>query len=224
MLPFARRISTASLIVLASITGACADANLTGVAVPKQPAHSVSIAAATAWTASGPGFVATDVDSASDVAVVYDYGPGDFNVHTWDFETTADQTATVTLPWSYIGEHPTFSGGSTVVLYAVVNDAVVATLVDQVLTFGSFTFSGTYTFTVSAGDTYGFRFGGSSNTDPEVREPELSGRLAVDLPEAPVEPVDPVTKDDCKDGGWMAYGFRNQGQCIAFVETGHDSR
>jgi len=216
-----RRISTASIVVLAAITGACADANPTGVAVPKQPAHSVSLAAATAWTASGPGYVEVFVDSAGDPAVAYDYGPGDFNVYTWDFATTADQTATVTLPWSYIGEHPTFSGGSTVVLYAVVNDAVVATLVDQVLTFGSFTFSGTYTFNVSAGDTYGFRFGGSSNTDPEVREPELGGRLAVDLPEAP---ADPVTKDDCKDGGWMAYGFRNQGQCIAFVETGHDSR
>ena len=35
---------------------------------------------------------------------------------------------------------------------------------------------------------------------------------------------DPETKDDCKNGGWEDYGFRNQGQCIRFVNTGQDSR
>lgn len=36
--------------------------------------------------------------------------------------------------------------------------------------------------------------------------------------------LDPETKADCKNGGWAAYGFRNQGQCIRFVNTGKDSR
>ncbi|MEO8578227.1 MAG: hypothetical protein ABI556_16060 [Gemmatimonadales bacterium] len=40
----------------------------------------------------------------------------------------------------------------------------------------------------------------------------------------PPPPVEPVTKDDCKQGGWADFGFRNQGQCIRFVETGMDSR
>lgn len=35
---------------------------------------------------------------------------------------------------------------------------------------------------------------------------------------------DAQTKDDCKNGGWANYGFANQGQCIRFVNTGHDSR
>ena len=35
---------------------------------------------------------------------------------------------------------------------------------------------------------------------------------------------DPQSKEDCKDGGWEQYGFRNQGQCVRFVETGGDSR
>lgn len=35
---------------------------------------------------------------------------------------------------------------------------------------------------------------------------------------------DAQTKDDCKNDGWQDYGFRNQGQCIRFVETGKDSR
>lgn len=29
----------------------------------------------------------------------------------------------------------------------------------------------------------------------------------------------PGTVDDCKDGGWQTYGFRNQGQCIASLEA-----
>lgn len=35
---------------------------------------------------------------------------------------------------------------------------------------------------------------------------------------------DPETKQDCKKGGWKDYGFKNQGQCIKFVNTGKDSR
>lgn len=35
---------------------------------------------------------------------------------------------------------------------------------------------------------------------------------------------DPETKDDCKQGSWEEYGFKNQGQCIQFVNTGKDSR
>jgi hypothetical protein len=37
-------------------------------------------------------------------------------------------------------------------------------------------------------------------------------------------PVDPEDKDDCRDGGWDRYGFRNQGQCVRFLEAGKDSR
>lgn len=31
-------------------------------------------------------------------------------------------------------------------------------------------------------------------------------------------------KDQCKGGQWEAMGFKNQGQCVRFVETGRDSR
>ena len=27
----------------------------------------------------------------------------------------------------------------------------------------------------------------------------------------------PASKDDCKDGGWQSYGFKNQGQCVSSV-------
>jgi len=35
---------------------------------------------------------------------------------------------------------------------------------------------------------------------------------------------DAQTKEDCKNGGWQNYGFRNQGLCIQFFNTGKDSR
>jgi hypothetical protein len=28
-----------------------------------------------------------------------------------------------------------------------------------------------------------------------------------------------LTKDQCKKGGWRALGFRNQGQCVSFVQA-----
>ena len=36
--------------------------------------------------------------------------------------------------------------------------------------------------------------------------------------------LSPTSKDDCKNGGWKTFGFKNQGQCIRFVNTGKDSR
>jgi len=32
------------------------------------------------------------------------------------------------------------------------------------------------------------------------------------------------TKDDCKNNGWVQFGFKNQGQCVRFIEAGKDSR
>jgi len=33
-------------------------------------------------------------------------------------------------------------------------------------------------------------------------------------------PTAPTSKDQCKHGGWRNYGFKNQGQCVAFVQRG----
>jgi len=33
-------------------------------------------------------------------------------------------------------------------------------------------------------------------------------------------PLPPQSKDDCTDGGWRRYGFKNQGQCVASVRRG----
>ena len=53
--------------------------------------------------------------------------------------------------------------------------------------------------------------------------PADEGLTGYDLTISPAD-VDPQSKDQCKDGSWESYGFRNQGQCIKFVNTGQDSR
>jgi hypothetical protein len=40
----------------------------------------------------------------------------------------------------------------------------------------------------------------------------------------PAAPAEPVSHEDCLNGGWTEFAFRNQGQCMKFVETGMDSR
>jgi virginiamycin B lyase len=32
--------------------------------------------------------------------------------------------------------------------------------------------------------------------------------------------LEPTSKDECKRGGWRQFGFRNQGQCVSFVQRG----
>jgi hypothetical protein len=35
---------------------------------------------------------------------------------------------------------------------------------------------------------------------------------------------DATTRADCVSGGWEEFGFKNQGQCVRFINTGKDSR
>jgi hypothetical protein len=52
---------------------------------------------------------------------------------------------------------------------------------------------------------------------PAPTSPIISGDLVVHD-----SPALPVSKDECKNGGWQSYGstFNNQGQCVAFVQRG----
>ena len=34
----------------------------------------------------------------------------------------------------------------------------------------------------------------------------------------------PASKEECKHGGWQRFGFKNQGQCIAFVNHAQQTR
>jgi hypothetical protein len=71
----------------------------------------------------------------------------------------------------------------------------------------------TFTFTLIA-----------SGEPPTVCPPTLGiGGSALGLGDVVVvdAPALPTSKDQCKNGGWQSFGvFKNQGDCISFVETG----
>ncbi len=71
--------------------------------------------------------------------------------------------------------------------------------------------------TLQAGHTYTLRYDfaianrHSESDDPATAEGDFHFTIS-------------FTKDQCKNKGWEAFGFRNQGECVRFIETGLDSR
>ncbi len=62
-------------------------------------------------------------------------------------------------------------------------------------------------------------------TPPDSSLWDSEAVIAEDDSTVTTDPLEaPTTMDDCRDGGWQALEFRNQGQCIRFVNTGKDSR
>lgn len=178
-------------------------------------------AALPAWSASGPGTVNLLSDGVTtDPAMSYSLsGSVVSNTQTFELSTTATQGGAVTLPFTYSGFHAFFH--VRVFVNAFVTNGSGTTTIPLISQFqancctppsGGFDLSGSVTLNVAPGDVYGFRFGGS-NQDSDSR---LLGTFLVDL-------LHPDDKDECKEGGWEAFRFKNQGQCVRF-ETGKDSR
>jgi hypothetical protein len=67
-------------------------------------------------------------------------------------------------------------------------------------------------------DTFGLALPGRAPTDcspsPFGQAPILTGDITV----VDAEPAPLTSKDQCKEGGWEQFGFKNQGQCVAFVQ------
>ncbi len=59
-----------------------------------------------------------------------------------------------------------------------------------------------------------FRDGGTAGWDGLASAQAATG-IDYDLTITPTN--GPATMDDCKDGNWEAYGFKNHGQCVSFV-------
>jgi len=57
-----------------------------------------------------------------------------------------------------------------------------------------------------------------------IFNPRNGGRYTQDFIIADIEISEPENIRDCMQGGWEEFGFRNQGQCIRFVNTKKDSR
>jgi hypothetical protein len=152
------------------------------------------------WSASGPGTVTLIGDgSTSDPSFSYEYctqpgcsdtGGGGVPTQTWTFEATAATAETVTLPYTYTGNHR--YAGVTVFLNSFVTPAEESTTTTPLVSAGpascvdpgcagdtpsgGFTYTGTQTFTLSAGETYGFTLGGGNGDSDSI----LQGTFTLD--------------------------------------------
>jgi hypothetical protein len=69
-------------------------------------------------------------------------------------------------------------------------------------------------------DTFSILALGRSTIDCSPSSPTTIALLTSgDITVVDAQPL-PTTTDQCRNGGWERFGFRNQGQCIAFVERG----
>jgi hypothetical protein len=78
--------------------------------------------------------------------------------------------------------------------------------------YGGPTFSSDITAYAAGNDGYGWVLAGPDDPNPFVNWNEFIA-----------EGCSVALKDDCKDGGWESFGFKDQGQCIRFFNTGKDS-
>jgi hypothetical protein len=56
---------------------------------------------------------------------------------------------------------------------------------------------------------------------PQINYVTFNFRGDAIVVDAEPPPPLPTSKEQCRKGGYAAFGFANQGQCIAFVNTGH---
>ena len=64
---------------------------------------------------------------------------------------------------------------------------------------------------------------GMTNLGQEDNDSDGLGNVCDPTPDGDPDP-NPTSIDQCRQLGWMGFSFRNQGQCVALVNTGHDSR
>ena len=117
----------------------------------------------------------------------------------WDFHTVASQTRTVKLAWNYTGFHSFFN--VTVGLNAFVTHGATTTTTPLVNAgpadcctppSGGFTYSGTISLPVQAGDTYGFKMSGHNFDTAKT----LQGTLTVDDTDVTPPTISIVTPPD----------------------------
>ena len=180
----------AGLAVL--VLSACSESPTT----PEFDSPSYALVSSTGWSASGPGAVTVvDDGSTADPSMTYAlHGSAVYSTQTWRFSTTATSSGTVTVPYAYSGFHAWFnvrvflrayittSSGTTTYALASQGPANCCSPPS-----GGFNITGSHNFTVAAGDTYGFEFGGS-NGDSDAR---LLGTFTIPWP-VPSDVTPPV--------------------------------
>lgn len=190
------KVATA-LVPLLVVLAACGEQTPTSPAVARVQT-SAALVAPTTWSASGPGTVTLINDgSTGNPSMSYAMsGSSVWSTRTWSFSTTAASAGTITQNYDYSGYHAYFQVRVFMVPF-VIHNAVKLPLpggfaagpVDCCTSpSGGFHYTGSVTFNVSAGDTFGFDFGGS-NFDSDAR---LLGTFTVVFPALPQDVTPPV--------------------------------
>jgi hypothetical protein len=112
----------------------------------------------TPWTAKGSGTVNVAGDGVS-ADPKLEYSATDIVNGSWDFGVTAASTRSVPVKWSLVGSH---TSRVEIVRYVLRNGTYVVRKSLAVKGAGAFDLSGTTTFDVQQGDSYGFRVYGVS--------------------------------------------------------------
>jgi hypothetical protein len=106
--------------------------------------------------------------------------------------------------------------GGPVTCLAVTGSTAILTFTDQVGGFGSTKLQ----VVDGQPDTFDLLslFGSPTDCSPGVPS-GLGGSVSGgDITVVDAPPL-PTSKDQCKNGGWQTFGFKNQGDCVGFVAT-----
>jgi hypothetical protein len=159
--------------------------------------------------------VANLTDLSANVASVSAYGGGSprFSVQVTDGTTTKSI-------FVYLGTLPNFTAGATGNTGNLLDDLISGARVDSTQVGGPF--YGTWSQAVSAATGSGYLT--ISNISVVADGGWAVGSQTVVLDAVSINGVvydfTAPAKSDCKDGNWQALGFKNQGACVSFVETG----
>ena len=150
-------------------------------------------AGAAVWTAIGPGASVDSDGTAAPPKFHYDVADHNQKAGAWLFVTTAPRTGPVTLPWTWTGDHGRKQVRSTLTTGVYRDGAFqqIAVLVDdgpRDRSNPAFSYSGTTTLTINAGDRYGFLLTGSHSEKPSTLKGTftLGGRPVLTVPAQPV--------------------------------------
>jgi hypothetical protein len=186
------------LLAVAGITAAVA------LAVPPASAQAPTEDSVTGQATGGPGFF-------GDIQIDVRSGP-------------SGENPTGTAFFRIGGDQSTIQVGGQVTCLAVSGNTATLVVEDEADEFaGSFGFVAIQVVDnagTGAPDTFDSRI----RTDPSdctpvpvtlILTPIASGDIVVvDAAQLPL----PTSKEQCKNGGWREFGFKNQGECVAFVE------
>lgn len=193
--------SAAAITALLLVVSACSEPVAPPVANTKAPATgprpSLSLIGGASWSANGPGTVTLNNSGATgDPSMSYAFsGPGAWSGQNWTFGSTAAAAGPIAVNYAYSGYHAWFMVRVWLYAYVTHNSVTTETLLGSWgpasccsgAPSGGFNYSGSHTFNVQGGDSFGFRFGGS-NGDSDWR---LLGTMTVSQPR-PADTTPPV--------------------------------